>query len=102
MMDRRGTPGVVGSRAFALLAAFAVLAFAAGCGSSSDNGGEVNLTGSGYPGIDAANTRQAHGTVDSSNVTSLEQVWTTPIRGVGPFGSYASTPVIDKGVIYSQ
>jgi len=38
MMDRRGTPGVVGSRAFALLAAFAVLAFAAGCGSSSGSG----------------------------------------------------------------
>jgi outer membrane protein assembly factor BamB len=101
-MDRQGAPGAFGSRAFATLATLLVLAFAAGCGGSSDNGGEVNFTGSGYPGIDAANTRQAHGTVDSSNVTSLEQAWTTPIKGVGPFGSYASTPVIDKGVIYSQ
>jgi outer membrane protein assembly factor BamB len=85
------------------LATLAVLAFAAGCGSSSsDDGGEVNFTGSGYPGIDAANTRQAKGTIDSSNVTSLSEAWATPIRGVGPFGSYASTPVIDKGVIYSQ
>lgn len=101
-MDRRGTPSAFGSRAFATLATLAVLAFAAGCGNSSDSGGEANFTGSGYPGIDAANTRQAHGTIDSSNVTSLEEDWTTPIKGVGPFGSYASTPVIDKGVIYSQ
>ncbi|HEX7245311.1 MAG TPA: PQQ-binding-like beta-propeller repeat protein [Solirubrobacterales bacterium] len=84
------------------MAALLVLAFLAGCGGSSDSGGDASLTGSGYPGIDAANTRQAHGTIDSSNVTSLEQAWTTPIKGVGPFGSYASTPVIDKGVIYSQ
>ena len=101
-MDRRGALSVFVSRAFAALATLLVLAFAAGCGSSSDGGGEANLTGSGYPGIDAANTRQAKGTIDSSNVTGLEEAWTTPIKGVGPFGSYASTPVIDKGVIYSQ
>ncbi len=35
-------------------------------------------------------------------MTTLSQIWTAPIPGVGPFGSYASTPVIDKGVIYSQ
>ena len=83
--------------------AMAVVALA-GCGSSSDgsDGEEANLTGSGFPGIDAANTRQAKGTIDSSNVTSLAEAWTAPIPGVSAFGSYASTPVIDKGVIYSQ
>jgi outer membrane protein assembly factor BamB len=100
-----GTPNAAKTRAFVALAtALAALALA-GCGSSSDGGGdgaEANLTGSGFPGIDAANTRQAEGTIDSSNVTSLAQAWTAPIPGVSNFGSYASTPVIDKGVIYSQ
>lgn len=75
-----------------------------GCGgSSSANGGEdVSLTGSGYPGIDAANTRKADSTIDSANVSSLSVAWKANIPGTSNFGSYASTPVIDKGVIYSQ
>jgi outer membrane protein assembly factor BamB len=77
----------------------------AGCGSSSsssEGGEEARLTGSGFPGVDAANTRNPQSTIDTSNVTSLSEAWTAPIRGVSNFGSYASTPVIDKGVIYSQ
>jgi outer membrane protein assembly factor BamB len=74
-----------------------------GCGgSSSSGGGGASLTGSGYPGVDAANTRSAPSEIDSSNVTSLSEAWTSPITGESNFGSYASTPVIDKGVIYSQ
>jgi outer membrane protein assembly factor BamB len=89
------------------LLAVAILATAAlaGCGSSSSSseGGEkASLTGSGYPGVDAANTRNPKSTIDSSNVANLSEAWTAPIRGVSNFGSYASTPVIDKGVIYSQ
>lgn len=109
MMRWRGVSNVPRSRAFALLATIAAVVALAGCGGSSDgdggggDGGEAaNFTGSGYPGIDAANTRQASGTIDSSNVTSLSQAWRASIPGSGPFGSYASTPVIDKGVIYSQ
>ncbi len=41
-------------------------------------------------------------TIDSSNVSSLAVAWKAPIPGTSNFGSYASTPVIDKGVIYSQ
>jgi outer membrane protein assembly factor BamB len=73
----------------------------AGCGSSS-GGEEANLTGSGFPGVDAANTRNPKSQIDSSNVTSLGVAWTANIPGTSSFGSYASTPVIDKGVIYSQ
>jgi outer membrane protein assembly factor BamB len=83
----------------------ALLALAvAGCGgsSSSDSGEEVSFTGSGYPGVDAANTRNADSTIDSSNVSSLAVAWKAKIPGTSNFGSYASTPVIDKGVIYSQ
>jgi outer membrane protein assembly factor BamB len=84
------------------VAAAALIALG-GCGSSSDDGGEeANFTGSGFPGVDAANTRNPKSQIDSSNVSSLEVAWTANIPGASNFGSYASTPVIDKGVIYSQ
>ena len=104
MIGWRGAPNAAKTRAFALLVAVIAVLALAGCGSSSEGGSgeEAQLTGSGFPGIDAANTRHAQGTIDSSNVTSLAQAWTASIPGVSNFGSYASTPVIDKGVIYSQ
>jgi outer membrane protein assembly factor BamB len=75
----------------------------AGCGSSSSADDEkASFTGSGYPGVDAANTRNPKSEIDSSNVGSLAVAWTAPIPGTSNFGSYASTPVIDGGVIYSQ
>jgi glucose dehydrogenase len=91
------------ARAGALTAAIiVVLAIAiSGCGSSS-SGENANLTGSGYPGVDAANTRNPSSQINSSNVSNLGVAWTVSIPGTSNFGSYASTPVIDKGVIYSQ
>jgi len=74
-----------------------------GCGSSSsDEATSATLTGPGYPGVDAANTRNPKSTINSSNIVNMSQVWTAPITGVSNFGSYAATPVIDSGVIYSQ
>ncbi|HWP33128.1 MAG TPA: PQQ-binding-like beta-propeller repeat protein [Solirubrobacterales bacterium] len=103
---------MAGIRAVLLVTAVAFVGALAGCGggssssssssSSSEGGGGASLTGSGYPGVDAANTRHVDGQIDSSNVTSLEEAWTAPIHGASNFGSYASTPVIDEGVIYSQ
>jgi outer membrane protein assembly factor BamB len=93
------------ARALAGLVALALFALAiGGCGgsSSASDEEEASLTGSGYPGVDAANTRKADSTVDSSNVSSLSVAWKAKIPGTSNFGSYASTPVIDKGVIYSQ
>lgn len=72
----------------------------AGCGSSS--GGDAQFDGSGYPGVDAANTRQVGGPIDSGTVPHLKVAWTAPVPGEGAYGSYASTPIISKGVIYSQ
>ena len=85
----------------AALALVAVLAIA-GCGSSSSSDEKASFAGSGYPGVDAANTRNPKSEIDSSNVGSLAVAWTAPITGASNFGSYASTPVIDEGVIYSQ
>src|SRR6476469_1795223 len=90
--------------AIGLMAVAMFLTALAGCGgdsSSSDDEGQ-SFTGSGYPGVDAANTRKAESTIDSSNVGSLSVAWKAPITGTSNFGSYASTPVIDEGVIYSQ
>jgi outer membrane protein assembly factor BamB len=91
--------------ALGLLAVALFVLTIAGCGggdSSSGSGEKVSFTGSGYPGVDAANTRKAESTIDSSNVSSLAVAWKAQIPGTSNFGSYASTPVIDKGVIYSQ
>lgn len=69
---------------------------------SSSSGEDLKLTGSGYPGLDKANTRQAKGTIDSSNASSLEIAWTLPLTAESTFGAHASSPVIINGVIYSQ
>jgi hypothetical protein len=100
-LSRGNWPGFAFAAAAVL--ALVVAAIFAGCGSSSSaSDGEVSFTGSGYPGVDASNTRNPESEIDSSNVTGLSEAWKAPIRGESNFGSYASTPVIDKGVIYSQ
>jgi outer membrane protein assembly factor BamB len=101
-----GGRGRRSARAAAAIGAALILVVAlaiSGCGSSSSAEGEkASFTGSGYPGVDAANTRNPKSEIDSSNVGSLAVSWTSPIPGASNFGSYASTPVIDEGVIYSQ
>ncbi len=80
-----------------------VVAALVGCAGSSGNGGEEDgFTGSGFPGVDAANTRNPESTIDSSNVSDLSVAWTAGIPGIGVFGRHASTPVIVDGVVYSQ
>lgn len=84
----------------ALLAA-AASALLAACG-GSDGGGSASFDGSGFPNFDLANTRNAKGSVKAANVGELEVAWTAPIPGQSSFGSYASSPIVSKGVIYSQ
>jgi outer membrane protein assembly factor BamB len=72
------------------------------CGSSSSAGEPVSFNGSGYPNVDPANTRNATGTIKAANVNQLKTAWTAPIPGESSFGSYASSPIVSKGVIYSQ
>jgi outer membrane protein assembly factor BamB len=54
------------------------------------------------PNADAGNTRSVSGPINSSSVSSLGLAWTVPIRGVGTFGNYATTPVVVDGVAYTQ
>ena len=77
----------------------------AGCGSSSESSsssGDANFTGDAYSNVDLASTREVKSQIDSKNVAELEESWSSPIGGIGVYGSYASTPVIANGVIYSQ
>lgn len=72
----------------------------AGCGGGSSS--SHNLTGTGYPGVDLEANREVESSINSGNVNKLKVAWTLPIEGKGIYGSYASTPVIINGVIYSQ
>jgi outer membrane protein assembly factor BamB len=82
-----------------LVAAACVLLTA--CGSSS-SGEPVSFDGSGYPNGDPANTRNVGGPIKASTVNELEVAWTLPINAESAFGSYASAPIVSKGVVYSQ
>jgi outer membrane protein assembly factor BamB len=93
------------ARAGAALAALLVVVLVVslcGCGSSS-SGEDLTFSGSGYPGVDAANSRLAKGSsIDSSNVSELEKAWSLPLTAQSSYGAHSSSPVIANGVIYSQ
>jgi len=85
-----------------VLLALALAGFAGCGGSSSSSSGDAELTGSAYPGTDAANTRFEKGPIDRASAPTLEEAWSLPLTGVSSFGAYAATPVVAEGVIYSQ
>jgi outer membrane protein assembly factor BamB len=88
-----------------LAVAIVVGALVVGCGSSSDSSsssGGASFTGDALSNVDAAGTRAVQSKINSGNVTQLEEAWSIPVNGTGVYGSYASTPVIANGVIYSQ
>lgn len=79
-----------------------LVAALSGCGGESSSSAEPKLEGSGYPGVDAANSRNAKGSIDSSNVNELEEAWSLPLTAESSFGAHASLPVVVNGVVYSQ
>ncbi len=86
----------------ALVAAGGALLLAGCGGGDDDSDGEASFKGSGHPNVDQANTRDAKGSISTENVKELEVAWTLPIEGQSTFGSYASSPIVSEGVIYSQ
>jgi glucose dehydrogenase len=54
------------------------------------------------PGGDLQNTRDVPGPINSGNVSKLAKAWSVPIRGTGSFGTYATTPIVVGGTIYTQ
>lgn len=63
---------------------------------------KANFTGSGFPNGDARSWRRTGGPIDSKSVSKLEVAWTRPIDGSGTYGSYAGSPIVARGVVYSQ
>lgn len=58
----------------------------------------------GYPNGDLSNTRNAKSTITAQTVGELKPAWTLPLgkESQSQYGSYASTPVVVNGVVYSQ
>lgn len=89
----------------AILLGLLALSLLAGCGggSSDSSGGDAEFTGSGYPGVDTANTREVKGSpIDRASASTLKVAWTLPSRAQSTYGAYSSTPIVADGVIYIQ
>ena len=112
---RRPAPGGRGQSGLRLPAVSGRLAWLLGAGAlvivavvvfviaaSGSNEPPANFTGSGDSNFNLANTRDLGGPIDSANVSQLHVAWTLPITTKSAYGSYASTPIVSDGVIYSQ
>ncbi|HEX5853588.1 MAG TPA: PQQ-binding-like beta-propeller repeat protein [Solirubrobacteraceae bacterium] len=88
---------VVAALLVVLVAGVVILLF-----SSSSSTEHLQLTGSGYPNVDTSNTRHVGGPIDSSTVSKLGVAWSNALTAKSQYGSYSSSPVITKGVIFSQ
>ncbi len=106
--QQRDTPGspkrvpktrwlAAGALALAVVVGIAVVSLGASSAPESPS-----LTGSGYPNFDTSNTRHVGGPIDGATVSKLATAWTLPLTARSQYGSYASSPIISNGVIYSQ
>jgi outer membrane protein assembly factor BamB len=112
--QRRENTGARSKRMRVALAgavAAAAVAVVAACGGDSEAPGRGGSEASGRPGAswlkpnaDDANTRVASSsTIDAGNVSDLRLAWARPLTGRGPFGFFATTPLIDEnGITYVQ
>jgi outer membrane protein assembly factor BamB/predicted lipoprotein with Yx(FWY)xxD motif len=96
---------------FSLLAATILVVCACGSGSKTTSTAVPTttpahptsaLTTWSLPGADPQNSRDVGGPINASNVSTLGVAWTVPINAHGLFGSYATTPVVAGGVVYTQ
>jgi glucose dehydrogenase len=99
------------ARKLTTLALVTMLLAVCGCGSGSGSKSSSSstsaepapsLTGTGYPNSNLHSTRDVPSSINGTNVSSLRLAWTLPITGKSTYGSYASTPVVSDGVIYSE
>jgi len=54
------------------------------------------------PNENLYNTRVAHSTIASTNVSKLGMAWTIPLQGKGATGADVANPVIANGIAYLQ
>jgi outer membrane protein assembly factor BamB len=88
-----------GAACLAALALLALVVVLPGCGGSDS---DLEFTGTGYPGVDLANTRFVKGPIERSTAATLEEAWSVPLTAKGTYGSMSATPVIANGVVYTQ
>jgi len=74
-----------------------------GCGDSGD-GGRAAVTSRvartvewRAPNADLANTRRLDSQIKASNVATLREAWSVPLKG-----TYAATPIVADGVVYTE
>jgi glucose dehydrogenase len=62
------------------------------------------LTGTALPNGDLSNTRNIKGPITAKTAANLKAAWTLPLgqESQSQYGSYAASPAIVNGVIYSQ
>ncbi len=90
------------SKAVLPMAVVPVLLLVAGALSSCGSSSGPALTGSGYPNVNLSNTRFEGGPIDRATVSKLHVAWTLPLTAKSVYGSYASSPIVSNGVIYSE
>ena len=91
----------------AVLAASVAAALSLASAASGSQSGTTAATGEpastwALPGADLSNTRDVSSPINSSNVSTLAPAWSVPIKASGFYGSYATTPVVAAGVLYTQ
>ena len=91
---------IAGGILIVALVVVVIVLLLSGSSSSSEDG--VSFTGSAYPNVDTSNTRQVGGPIKLATVSNLEAAWTMPLTAESSFGSYAASPVVTSGVVYSQ
>ena len=74
--------------------------FLAACGGGGSSNNSTRVTAWNLPNANLQNTRNVGGQINRSNVSTLGVSWTVPITASGAFGGYASTPVVENGVMY--
>jgi alcohol dehydrogenase (cytochrome c) len=84
----------------AAVSAIAVAGVSVASGSSGEKAAKAGEWA--LPGADLQNTRNVPGPIKSSNVATLKKAWSVPIKAKGTFGTYATTPVVVGGVVYTQ
>ncbi len=98
MTRRRVTIGGAGV-AFAVVLLAIVSAFGIGAPGGDRGGGEASWT---LPNGDLRNHRVADSQIDSTSVGRLEVAWTRDVDATTRYGSFASFPLVHKGVVYLQ
>ena len=105
----RATIVLTGSLLVLVLLVGAGIAFAASTSTGSSAAGEpppeVAEAADGWPaqGYDLANSRTTRRSdITAANVGTLKKKWSFTIPGSGPFGNFATTPLVLNGVVYFQ